>query len=175
MDVPNSLLEEAKRREIDIVDLLSKALGVDPPSRASAHLKLARRFLEEGEALVEKDPMQASEKLYKAAEEAVKALAVALGLEEAEKAEEQGRWTTTLLFTAVDKISRSEGEEFKLWWKSAWFLHVEGFHVARLTTEQVRDEVNPVVSAPFSIKNIYSVAGSTVTALLAPALLNSLS
>lgn len=144
MDVPNSLLVEAKRRGIDLVDLLSKALGVDPPSRASAHLELARRFLEEGEALVEKDPIQASEKLYKAAEEAVKALAVALGLEEAKKAEEQGRWTTTLLFTAVDKISRSEGEEFKLWWKSAWSLHVEGFHEARLTTEQVRDEVKYV-------------------------------
>ena len=34
------------------------------------------KFLEEGKALVDKGPAQASEKLHKAAEEAVKALAI---------------------------------------------------------------------------------------------------
>ncbi|MCY0890452.1 MULTISPECIES: PaREP1 family protein [Pyrobaculum] len=144
MEIPEFLLAEVRKRGIDLVDLLSKALGVDPPRRASAHLELAKRFLAEGVALAEGDPVQASEKLYKAAEEAVKALAVALGLEEAQKAEEQGRWTAALLFTAVDKIAKREGEDFKLWWKSAWFLHVEGFHEARLTPEQVKDEVKYV-------------------------------
>ena len=144
MALPESLLEEAFRRGVDVVDLLSKALGVDPPRRASAHLELAKRFLEEGTALAERDPVQASEKLYKAAEEAVKALAVALGLEEAQKAEEQGRWTATLLFTAVDKIARETGRDFKLWWGRAWFLHVEGFHEARLTAEQVKDDIEYV-------------------------------
>lgn len=142
--IPEALLKEVKKRGIDVVDVLSKALGIDPPGRASAHLELAMRFLSEGKALVDKDPVQASEKLYKAAEEAVKAIAIAAGLDEAERAEEQGRWTVTLLFTAVDKIAKREGEEFKLWWKSAWFLHVEGFHEARLTAEQIRDEVKYV-------------------------------
>lgn len=142
--IPEALLKEVKKRGIDVVEVLSKALGIDPPGRASAHLELAMRFLSEGKALVDKDPVQASEKLYKAAEEAVKAIAIAAGLDEAERAEEQGRWTVTLLFTAVDKIAKREGEEFKLWWKSAWFLHVEGFHEARLTAEQIRDEVKYV-------------------------------
>ncbi|WP_428480583.1 PaREP1 family protein [Pyrobaculum arsenaticum] len=108
------------------------------------HLELAKRFLAEGVALAEGDPVRASERLYKAAEEAVKALAVALGLEEAQKAEEQGRWIAALLFTAVDKIARKTVRDFKLWWKSAWFLHVEGFHEARLTPEQVKDDVEYV-------------------------------
>lgn len=50
------------------------------------HLDLALRYLEEGKSLTDKDPIQASEKLYKAAEEAVKALALALSLDEAKKA-----------------------------------------------------------------------------------------
>jgi len=49
--------------------------------KALQHLELAERFLSEGEKLVDKDPVQASEKLYKAAEEAVKAIATALDLD----------------------------------------------------------------------------------------------
>jgi PaREP1/PaREP8 domain containing family protein len=78
--------------------------------------------------LADRDPVQASEKLYKAAEEAVKAVAVRLGLEEALRL---GRWT--LLFNAVNVIADRLGRgEVRYWWKSAWFLHVEGFHEARL-------------------------------------------
>jgi len=47
---------------------------------ALQHLELAERFLTEGRGLIDKDPVQASEKLYKAAEEAVKAIAIALDL-----------------------------------------------------------------------------------------------
>jgi hypothetical protein len=42
--------------------------------------------LAEGEKLINKDPVQASEKLYKAAEEAVKTIAIALKLSEAKEA-----------------------------------------------------------------------------------------
>jgi hypothetical protein len=58
---------------------------------SEGHLDLAIKYLEEGESLADKDPIQASEKLYKAAEEAVKALALALNIDEARKALEQGR------------------------------------------------------------------------------------
>ncbi len=75
------LINEAIRRGIDVIDLLSKALDLDPEERAVAHLELAEKFLNEGVGLVDKDPAQASEKLYKAAEEAVKALAITLGLD----------------------------------------------------------------------------------------------
>ena len=83
------LINEAIRRGIDVINLLSKALDLNPGRRAVVHLELAEKFLNEGVGLVDKDPAQASEKLYKAAEEAVKALAITLGLNEARTALEQ--------------------------------------------------------------------------------------
>jgi predicted nucleic acid-binding protein len=67
-------------------------------SDAYRHLDSALRFLEEGKALVDKDPVQASEKLYKAAEECVKALAIHYNLSDIlEVVEKRGRWTVTEL------------------------------------------------------------------------------
>jgi hypothetical protein len=51
------------------------------------------------------DPVQASEKLYKAAEEAVKVLARRFALPEHEEAEGKGRWTAILLSSAVRSLS----------------------------------------------------------------------
>lgn len=103
------------------------------------HIALALRYLEEGRALMEKDPVQASEKLYKAAEEAVKALAVALDLEQARIAAKEGGWWTRLLNRAAEAVAEKLGlEELALWWKAAYYLHVEGFHEARLSTEDVK-------------------------------------
>ncbi|ADN49605.1 PaREP1 family protein [Vulcanisaeta distributa] len=145
MSIPESLINEAMKRGIDIIDLISKALNLDPSERSKAHLELAERFLRDGMELIDRDPVQASEKLYKAAEEAIKAMAVALGLDEARTAEAQGRWAATLLFDAVDSISsRLNNREIRLWWRAAWFLHVEGFHEARLRPRQVREDVEYV-------------------------------
>jgi len=47
-----------------------------------AHLELASRHLEEGKGLIDKDPVQASEKLYKAVEETVKALTMHFNVKE---------------------------------------------------------------------------------------------
>jgi len=110
-------------------------------AEAGRHLQLALKFLEEGEALIEKDPVQASEKLYKAAEEAVKALAAALELPEAREAAERGRWSSQLLFDAADSAAAKLGAaELPLWWRAAWVLHVEGFHEARLSGERVKKD-----------------------------------
>jgi hypothetical protein len=88
---------------------------------------------------MEKDPVQASEKLYKAAEEAVKALAVALDLEQARIAAKEGGWWTRLLNRAAEAVAERLGlEELALWWKAAYYLHVEGFHEARLNGEDVK-------------------------------------
>lgn len=54
------------------------------------HASLALRYLEESKDLVDKDPVQASEKLYKAAEETVKALAIRFGLGEVLKRVSEG-------------------------------------------------------------------------------------
>jgi hypothetical protein len=45
-------------------------------AEARERVELALRLLEEGKALADRDPVQASERLYKAVEEAVKALAL---------------------------------------------------------------------------------------------------
>jgi hypothetical protein len=106
--------------------------------KALQHLELAERFLAEGRELIDKGPAQASEKLYKAAEEAVKALAIALNLDEAEKALEKGRRAVSLLNDAIYAISEKlRVKELISWWDAAWFLHVEGFHEARLRSVDV--------------------------------------
>ncbi len=58
---------------------------------------------------------------------------------------EQDRWTAALLFNAVDSISNKlSNEDVRLWWRAAWFLHVEGFHESRLNAEQVRRDLKYV-------------------------------
>ena len=112
---------------------------------ALQHLELAERFLTEGRGLIDEDPVQASEKLYKAAEEAVKAIAVALDLDEARKALERGRWMLSLLDDAVYAISERLGvKELMDWWDSAYRLHVDGFHEARLRSIDVAKRLGHV-------------------------------
>jgi hypothetical protein len=106
---------------------------------ARRYLELAVKFLAEGNELIDKDPVQASEKLYKASEEAVKTIAIALKLPEADEAAKRGRWTTDLLESAVMSIMKKLGvSELYHWWDSAYKLHVNGFHEARLGSDDVR-------------------------------------
>ncbi len=141
--IPRKLYEEVKRRGLDpeqvIVELLAKELELDPIDEAHVHLELAEKILEEDLSLLEKgDVVQASGKLYKAAEEAVKAMALALGLSEAHEARRRGRWTLGLLDDAVRRLAERLGRRVRDEWDHARFLHVEGFHEARLTVEQVK-------------------------------------
>ena len=68
------------------------------------------RYLEEGRGLIDRDPVQASEKLYKAAEEVVK---------------------------AVRAIARKIGGWFVDAWDAANYLHVWGFHEAKLEPDDI--------------------------------------
>jgi hypothetical protein len=147
--IPKKLYDELERRGLDvssfIIDLLVKALNLDPDVAAESHLELSLRYLEEGKTLVDKDPVQASEKLYKAAEEAVKALTIHLGLKSIlESVEKRGRWTVTELEKAVIKISEKLGRWFISAWDSAWALHVWGFHEAKFDDEDVRERLPDV-------------------------------
>ncbi len=57
MSIPESLINEAmKRGGIDIIDLISKALNLDPSERSKAHLELAEKFLRDGMELIDRDP-----------------------------------------------------------------------------------------------------------------------
>jgi hypothetical protein len=106
------------------------------------HIDLALRYFEEGRSLADKDPVQASEKLYKAAEEAVKALAIRFNMEDILKiVDERGRWTVTELEKAVSRISKELGEWFSAAWDRANYLHVWGFHEAKLDSNAVKGRV----------------------------------
>jgi len=103
-------------------------------------------FLEEGKGYIDLgNPIQASEKLYKAAEEAIKALSKAHADGVWKEATEKGRWTSPLLFKAVVDLARSlQNEEIRRYWNAAWTLHVEGFHEARLEIDYVKEEAKDI-------------------------------
>jgi len=93
-----------------------------------------------GRELIDKDPVQASEKLYKAAEETIKALAIGLDFPEARRAIESGGWWSKLLEKATQSVAKALGvKEFILWWDVAFKLHVDGFHEAKLSSEDVKE------------------------------------
>ncbi|MCC6020200.1 MAG: PaREP1 family protein [Thermoproteaceae archaeon] len=141
--IPETLARELKKRGIDveswIVDMIVRALQLDPKTAIAARLELAARYLEEGGSLADRDPVQASEKLYKAAEEAVKALAACLNLDAASRAEERGRWTAAELDRAARDAARRLGGWLLDAWDHAWALHVWGFHEAKLDADAVRE------------------------------------
>jgi hypothetical protein len=141
--IPRRIAEELERRRADaepfVVDFLIKLLSLDPQAAAESHLELALRYLDEGRKLVDKDPVQASEKLYKASEEAVKALAARFNLREVlEDVERSGRWSVGRLEKAVVKLSERVGGQLRSWWDAAWALHVWGFHEAKFDPEDVK-------------------------------------
>lgn len=108
-------------------------------------INVALKCLEESKSLIDKDPVQASEKLYKAAEESVKILAYHFVFDDIlEKVSEGGRWSVTELERSVLRISDKLGEWFRHSWNSAWVLHVWGFHEAKLDSEYVRRQVPDV-------------------------------
>ena len=158
--IPRRLLEKARARGIDVesfvAEALARALGIDPREEAEVHLELAERFLEEGRELLRKgDPVQASEKLYKVAEECIKAMAMALGLEESEEARARGRWSLRLLDSAARKLGERVSQRVYDDWDHAYFLHTEGFHEARLDTEQVEARIR-------FVEELLSIARRTV-------------
>ena len=141
--VPRRLLEEARRRGIDIesrvIELLSRDLGLDPREEALIHLEFAARLLDEARQAIEKeDAVQASEKLYRVAEECIKAMVKALDLDEAREARSRGRWSLRLLDVVAAKLAERLGRRVYDDWSHAHFLYVEGFHEARLSIDQVK-------------------------------------
>lgn len=98
-----------------------------------------KSLLSESEVYISKgDVVQASEKLYKAAEECIKLLAKHFKLSEAEVAEERGRWTVTLLERAVESLTSKLGVDVRIGWDAANYLHVWGFHEAKIEIEGVK-------------------------------------
>jgi len=158
--VPRKLVDEARKRGIDVetlvLDLLAERLGMDPREVVEMHLELANKFFEEGLELVEKDPVQASEKLYKAAEECVKAVAKLLDLKDViDRVKARGRWTVTDLEKVVRRASEVLGEELGIAWDAANYLHVWGFHEAKLGPESVKARI-PYIEKMLKLVEEYS-------------------
>ena len=142
ISIPKVLYEKLMKLGLDVESIVIEKLfsesNLSLTEEARARLELAERYLKEGESLVDKDVVQACEKLYKAAEEAIKALAIAEKLSEANEARKRGGWTLALLDTAARKLGEKVSGRIYDDWDHAYFLHVEGFHEARLKSEQVK-------------------------------------
>jgi len=141
--MPRRLIEEARRRGIDVetlfINTLAKVLNTDPNEVVAARLQIAMNYLGEARGyLAKNDPVQASEKLYKAVEECVKVLAERYNIEEYCKALESGRWRIGLLDKAVVTLSKTLNEPRLMdAWDTAYYLHVQGFHEAKLNADAV--------------------------------------
>ena len=147
--LPEALVKVLEELGIDIeakvIELLMNEINIERSKKAKLHAELAKYFLSEGKRLIDKDPVQASEKIYKAAEEAIKALTMSLGMENVlSKVEERGRWTTSDLERAVEALSDKLGKWLYDAWDHAWVLHVWGSHEAKLDSEAVRRRVKDV-------------------------------
>lgn len=104
-----------------------------------------QRYLEEGRKYIEsRDAVQASEKLYKGAEEAVKALSELYASDVSNEAKARDRWTTELLFKAVMEIADKLDSGLKHCWNAAWTLHVQGFHEGRLDIAYVARQLDDI-------------------------------
>ena len=110
-----------------------------------------------GKQLIEKDAVQACEKLYKAAEEVVKALTIYFGIRKIlEHVKERGRWNVTDLSKAAHEIANRIGEWFLDAWDHAWVLHVWGFHEAKLDSEDIKARFQAIERMVKEIKKYLS-------------------
>lgn len=141
--LPEKLSKKLRESSLDyeayIFDIVLRELKLDPMDELEIHLEIAERFLEESKQLIDKDPVQASEKLYKVAEETIKILAIHFKLTDIlAKVNERGRW----IASELDDVARIASEKLGGWlydaWDHAWALHVWGFHEAKLSIEGIK-------------------------------------
>ncbi|HJH27624.1 MAG TPA: hypothetical protein C5S37_12880 [Methanophagales archaeon] len=112
-------------------------------------------FLKEGEELLKKgEVVQASETIYKAAEDTVKILAKTHAPDIYGEAESRGRWTASLLDKAVRSLERKLGEDVGRGWDAAWVLHVEGFHEESLDEEAFKWRLRHVLRLVNILKQV---------------------
>jgi len=130
--LPKCIVDELEGRGLDVEDFMirlpSKELNLDPEIAVETRLELAEKYLAEGKELVDRDHVEASERLYRVAGECMKALVIHHYLEDIlGGVEEMGRWIVTDLEKAVKEISKMVSEDFLVSWGEADHLHVWGF------------------------------------------------
>jgi HEPN domain-containing protein len=140
--IEKKLKEEAEKKGISeeeiIVEAISKALDepLDPDELAEVHLKLLEKYMNEAEDFLKKgDYVQASERAWEAAAQAVKALAAKDGREIRSHRE---------LNEEVSRISRETGDdEIRALWQSATALH-QNFYKNWLPPDMVEGNIRDV-------------------------------
>ena len=143
IQIPVKLAEEIRERGFDlealVIDAIIEKLRMNPEEEAAARIEIAEHFLEEARKYVEKgDSVQASEKLYKAAEESIKALASHFRVPELDEVRKRRKWDTWLLGKAATSLAEKLGEErVRVAWALAYDVHVWGFHEARYGIREV--------------------------------------
>ncbi len=154
VEVPKEVLDAAERAGIDVIDLILNQLYLrDPSEGIRLRITLAEKMLNEAkEYLAKGDLTQASEKAYKAAEEAVKALAEEFNLPEYQQAMKEGRWYIYNLFNAVSKLSIRLGDWVRVGWNSAYALHAWGFHEGKLDVNSVSQMIEDVEKMIVEVK-----------------------
>jgi hypothetical protein len=97
---------------IDVEDLIITAMSrKNPQEGIKLRLTLARKYVAEAEVYLKKNnSAQASEKAYKVAEEAVKALSEKFNLQEYQQAVKEGIWYAYALGSASASLSKMLGE-----------------------------------------------------------------
>ncbi|WP_338602319.1 PaREP1 family protein [Sulfolobus tengchongensis] len=108
-------------------------------------------IIEADELLSKGDVVQASEKYYKAAEEALKLIAVKLNMTDIlEKVKKRRRWDSVYLFEVAKRVS------LEVWeiWLSSWTLHVYGFHEMKLKIQDVKEKGNKVKNIVYFINRL---------------------
>ncbi|AEE93171.1 PaREP1 family protein [Acidianus hospitalis W1] len=96
------------------------------------------KLLKEADELLDRgDTLQASEKLYKAAEEAIKVISFKNSIRTILKVKSLGHWSSKMYFEAVDELE-SIYPGIKSLWISAWILRVEGFHEISLDQKSIK-------------------------------------
>jgi transcription initiation factor TFIIB len=118
------------------------------------HIKLALEYLNDGKMLVDKDPIQASEKLYKAAEESIKALALHLNLKNQGKNTKRGKWSETELTNAIKHISERHGIQFLQAWADAQTLHNMSFHKTNIDPKTIKPKLQNIENMITETQNI---------------------
>jgi len=142
--LPKSLVAEALKKGFDIetlvVDALIEKLNLDPGEEAATRIEFAEYFLEEAKKYIETgDTVQASEKLYRVAEECIKTLAVKFKVPEVDEARREGRWWAKLLAKASRALSALLNDlMIRYAWEDAYDLHVWGFYEVVYSIEHVK-------------------------------------
>lgn len=149
LTLPEKVREKAREEGVDAVTFFSTLLGLVlemtlakplPHVEFQLRRQLAETYLEEGISLVEKNPTEASLKLYKAAEEAIKAIALALGLKNTWTKEED-KSTFRELEKIVTTLAKKYGDDVVAWWSAAVTLYDLGYVERRLETEHVKRRI----------------------------------